>query len=205
MTETAATTNEMVHLDQLGAKPLDGLLDRKDLCDHLPCPWPPRCCRSGPVKSIPRHQDMGAALQTSTRQCGCITLKRLLAGGLMTFLSTPDAADTSLVNPLDEVESTLTDRYQTTVPQPVRRALGLRKRDRIRYEFRANGEVVLQRCSPDSDNDDPALAHFLTLLEQDIVNQPERLQPIGAELVERLHDLVDGIEVDLEEALPDEA
>jgi antitoxin PrlF len=29
----------------------------------------------------------------------------------------------------------LADRYQTTVPQPVRRALGLRKRDRIRYAF----------------------------------------------------------------------
>jgi bifunctional DNA-binding transcriptional regulator/antitoxin component of YhaV-PrlF toxin-antitoxin module len=28
---------------------------------------------------------------------------------------------------------------------PVRRALGLGKRDRIRYSFRANGEVVLQR------------------------------------------------------------
>ena len=79
------------------------------------------------------------------------------------------------------------------------------KRDRIRYEFRANGEVVLQRCSPDSENDDPALAPFLTLLEHDIVNHPERLKPIAAELVERLHDLVDGIEVDLEDALPDEA
>jgi antitoxin PrlF len=44
---------------------------------------------------------------------------------------------------LDGVESSLTDRYQTTVPQPVRRALGLGKRDRIRYSFRANGEVVL--------------------------------------------------------------
>ena len=31
-----------------------------------------------------------------------------------------------------EVESTLTDRYQTTVPQTVRRALRLGKRDKIR-------------------------------------------------------------------------
>ena len=106
---------------------------------------------------------------------------------------------------MEDVESALTDRYQTTVPQPVRRALGLRKRDRIRYAFRANGEVVLQRVSADSDNDDPALAPFLALLEQDIANHPERLQPIGAELVERLQDLVGGIEVDLEEALPDDA
>ena len=81
----------------------------------------------------------------------------------MAPLSTPDVAGASLGTPKDEVESALTDRYQTTVPQPVRRALGLRKRDRIRYAFRANGEVVLQRVSADSDNDDPALAPFLAL------------------------------------------
>ena len=102
----------------------------------------------------------------------------------MAPLSTPDVAGASLGTPQDEVESALTDRYQTTVPQPVRRALGLRKRDRIRYAFRANGEVVLERV---------------------IANHPERLQPISAELVEQLQDLVGGIEVDLEAALPDDA
>ncbi|NBD32458.1 MAG: regulator, partial [Cyanobacteria bacterium] len=28
-------------------------------------------------------------------------------------------------------ESTLTNRYQTTIPEPVRKALGLKKRDKI--------------------------------------------------------------------------
>ena len=46
---------------------------------------------------------------------------------------------------------------------------------------------------------------WLALLEQDIANHPERLQPISAELVEQLQDLVGGIEVDLEAALPDDA
>ena len=32
-----------------------------------------------------------------------------------------------------EVDSTLTDRYQTTVPEAVRRALKLGKRDKIHY------------------------------------------------------------------------
>jgi len=32
-----------------------------------------------------------------------------------------------------EAESTLTDRYQTIVPETVRRALRLRKRDKIQY------------------------------------------------------------------------
>lgn len=123
----------------------------------------------------------------------------------MVVLSSADAASTSIGATPDEVVSALTDRYQTTVPQPVRRALGLRKRDRIRYAFRANGEVVLQRVSPDPVEEDPALAPFLALLERDIASQPERLQPIGADLVQRLQDLVGAIEVNLDEALPDDA
>ena len=39
----------------------------------------------------------------------------------------------------------LTDRYQTTVPETVRRALRLGKRDKIHYTIRPDGEVVLSR------------------------------------------------------------
>ena len=105
---------------------------------------------------------------------------------------------------LEEVESSLTDRYQTTVPQPVRRALGLGKRDRIRYSFRANGEVVLQRVSPEAAEEDPALVPFLALIEQDISRHPERLQPITTDLVGRLHSLVGDLDVDLDAPLPDD-
>ena len=122
----------------------------------------------------------------------------------MAVLPSAGAAASGLDSPEQQVESALTDRYQTTVPQPVRQVLGLRKRDRIRYAFRANGEVVLQRVSNDPPDDDPALAPFLALLERDIASHPERLQPIGAELVQRLQDLVGGLEVDLDEALPDD-
>ena len=119
-------------------------------------------------------------------------------------LSSPDAADTSMGTLQEAVEAALTDRYQTTVPQPVRRALGLHKRDRICFAFRANGEVVLQRVSPDPGEEDPALAPCRALLEQDIASHPERLQPIGADLIQRLQDLVAAIEVDLDEVLPDD-
>ncbi|NQV09910.1 MAG: type II toxin-antitoxin system PrlF family antitoxin [Cyanobacteria bacterium] len=122
----------------------------------------------------------------------------------MAVLSSPADAASSVGSPQDEVVSALTDRYQTTVPQPVRKALGLRKRDRIRYAFRSNGEVVLQRVSPEVEVDDPALAPFLALLEQDISQHPDRLRPIIADLVSRLQDLIGGIEVDLEAPLPDE-
>ena len=57
------------------------------------------------------------------------------------------------------VESTLTDRYQTTVPETVRRALRLRKRDKIQYTIRPGGEVVLSRVAITGE-DDPVLGRL---------------------------------------------
>ena len=122
----------------------------------------------------------------------------------MAVLPPPASLSWAVDSLQEDVESTLTDRYQTTVPQPVRRALGLGKRDRIRYAFRSNGDVVLQRVTADPADDDPALAPFLALLEQDITRRPDRLRPISADLVGRLQDLVGSIEVDLDDPLPDD-
>ena len=99
-----------------------------------------------------------------------------------------------------EVESTLTDRYQTTVPETVRRALRLAKRDKIHYTIRPSGEVVLTRAEA-SDGDDPLLGQFLDFLARDIASHPERLQAVDVALVQRLQSLVGGMEVDLEAAL----
>lgn len=98
-----------------------------------------------------------------------------------------------------QVESTLTDRYQTTVPETVRRALRLGKRDRIRYTIRPDGEVVLTRAA--SKNDDPALAPFLGFLARDLAEHPERLQAVDAGLAQRIQALVDGVAVDLDAPL----
>ena len=127
----------------------------------------------------------------------------LLACPMAVFPASSPAA-TAGESLIEEVESALTDRYQTTVPQPVRRALGLRKRDRICYAIRANGEVVLQRLCPEPVEDDPALAPFLALLQEDIAAHPERLLPITANLANRLQELVGGIEVNLDAPLPDD-
>lgn len=96
-----------------------------------------------------------------------------------------------------EVESTLTDRYQTTVPETVRRALKLGKRDKIHYSIRPSGEVVLTRA----EGDDPVLGQFLGFLATDITRHPERLQAIDAAFVQRIQSLTGGIEVDLDAAL----
>lgn len=100
-----------------------------------------------------------------------------------------------------EVESTLTDRYQTTVPETVRRALRLGKRDKIHYSIRPGGEVVLTRVEV-SEGDDPVLGRFLAFLAHDIASHPERLQAVDAGFVRRLQSLVGGVEVDLDAALP---
>jgi antitoxin PrlF len=99
-----------------------------------------------------------------------------------------------------EVESSLTDRYQTTVPQTVRDVLKLGKRDKIQYTIRSSGEVVLTRAS-DAQSDDPLLDRFLTFLSNDIQKHPERLQSVDAGLVQRLQLLVGTSEVDFDAAL----
>ena len=99
-----------------------------------------------------------------------------------------------------EVESTLTDRFQTTVPETVRRALHLDKRDKIHYSIRSGGEVVLTRVEA-PEGDDPVLGQFLGFLALDIASHPERLQAINTSLVQRIQSLVGGIEVDLNAAL----
>lgn len=99
-----------------------------------------------------------------------------------------------------QVESTLTDRYQTTVPETVRRALRLGKRDKIHYTIRPDGEVVLTRAAA-GDGSDPALGAFLSFLARDLVAHPERVQAMDAQLVARIQNLVSGVEVDLDAPL----
>jgi antitoxin PrlF len=105
-----------------------------------------------------------------------------------------------------KLESTLTDRYQTTVPETVRRVLNLGKRDKIRYSIRPGGEVVLTRAVPDEqDEDDPVLGLFLDFLARDIAQHPERLRPLDPALMRSIDALVGHIEVDLEQPLsPDD-
>jgi antitoxin PrlF len=98
------------------------------------------------------------------------------------------------------VESTLTDCYQTTVPETVRCALRFGKRDKIHDSIRPSGAVVLT-CAEASDVDDPVLDQFLGVLARDFASHPERLRAVDAGLVERLQSLVGGIEVDLDAGL----
>lgn len=95
-----------------------------------------------------------------------------------------------------EAQSSLTERYQTTVPESVRRRLKLGKRDKILYTIRPDGDVVLSRALPAEDQD-PVLGQFLDFLARDMANNPQHLQPLDASLLERIRVLTEGVEVDL--------
>lgn len=99
-------------------------------------------------------------------------------------------------------ESTLTDRYQTTVPDVVRKALHLGKREKIRYTIQPDGNVLLSRADPDAS--DPVLDSFLAFLAGDIRSNPQRLQSVTPELASRVRQLVGDLEVDLDAPLDDE-
>ena len=99
-------------------------------------------------------------------------------------------------------ESTLTDRYQTTVPDAVRKALHLEKREKIRYTIQPDGNVLLSRA--DMNDEDPVLGSFLSFLASDIQKHPEYIQAATPELVSRIQGLVGGIDVDLDAPLDEE-
>lgn len=106
------------------------------------------------------------------------------------------------MNAILEAQSTLTDRYQTTVPEPVRRALGLQKRDAIHYEVLPGGDVRLSRAG--NRKSDPIVTAFLGLLGTDIAHKAN-VSLANAELVASIQQLVRGVELDLESALsPDD-
>jgi len=102
-----------------------------------------------------------------------------------------------------EAESTLTDRYQTTVPEPIRQVLKLGKRDKVHYTILDNGDVLMSR-GQEARSDDPALGHFLHFLSQDLAVHPERLQVLDSAWVERLQSLVGKVQFDLDAPLPDD-
>ena len=106
-----------------------------------------------------------------------------------------------MANALLVSESTLTDRYQTTVPDAVRKALQLNKREKIRYTIQSDGNVLLSRA--DQDEPDPALDGFLTFLANDIQQNPQRLKAVTPELVSRIQELVGDIDIDLDAPLDD--
>ena len=99
-------------------------------------------------------------------------------------------------------ESTLTDRYQTTVPDAVRKVLGLKKRDKICYTIQSEGQVVISRA--EQTESDPVLGKFLNCLARDMEKNPQHLKAINSDLVNRVQSLVSEVDVNFDAPLSDE-
>jgi antitoxin PrlF len=97
------------------------------------------------------------------------------------------------------IVSSVTDRFQTTLPKGVRDALGIRRGDQIAYQLQ--GDTVLLKRQSRENETDPALIGFLDLLERDIAAHPGRLRPVPDALVERARALAADVEVDLDAPL----
>lgn len=100
------------------------------------------------------------------------------------------------------LQSRLTDRYQTTVPEAVRRALNLNKRDKLEYRILPDGSVVMLRAV--IQEDDPALGAFLTFLVQDIQQAPSSIHALDSDWVNKIVTLTQGVEINLDEPLSEE-
>ena len=100
-------------------------------------------------------------------------------------------------------ESTLTDRFQTTIPAMVRKALGLAKGDKLEFLLDETGGIRLSRKTPEEPEEhvDPVLAGFLDLLAKDIEENPQNLREIDDSFWLAIDKLTEGVEVDLDEKL----
>lgn len=103
-----------------------------------------------------------------------------------------------------EISATITERGQTTVPAAIRRMLALGKRDHVVFRGLADGTVVIAKRSEESETTDPVIGKFLAFLGNDLVNSPNRIRPVPRDLVARGVALVEGVDFDLDAALPDE-
>lgn len=100
-----------------------------------------------------------------------------------------------------EIDATITERGQTTVPAAIRKMLGVRKGG-IVFKGLADGTVVIEP-KREADENDPALDEFLAFLERDIPANAA-IKPLDARFLKEIDALTEGVEVDLDAPLPDE-
>jgi len=91
-----------------------------------------------------------------------------------------------------EREAKVTAQGQTTVPAPIREALGVQAGDRITFAVDAGGTVTVRR----SEEPDPAIGAFLEFLASDMHRRPEAIRPLTSDLEKRLRELTADTEVD---------
>lgn len=96
-----------------------------------------------------------------------------------------------------EETSTITAKGQTTVPKPVRQALGVDYGGKIVFRVE-NGKVTVSK--PGVEHRDPALTGFLKLIERDI-SAGRNVRDLPKDVLASLRRSIKDVAVDLDETL----
>lgn len=106
------------------------------------------------------------------------------------------------VRPTLEIEATITERGQTTVPAAIRRMLGVQK-GAIVFKGMPDGTVIIEPKQAE-DEEDPVIAKFLNFLARDIEQNPQNLVPLTQEMLDESYSLVGDIDIDMDAPLEDD-
>ena len=105
------------------------------------------------------------------------------------------------VRPTLEIEATITERGQITVPAAIRKMLGVQK-GAVIFKGLPDGTVVIEpKQEPE---EDPVIAKFLEFLEKGIRENPHRLVPLTQEMLDESYRLVGDLDIDLDAPLEDD-
>ena len=96
-----------------------------------------------------------------------------------------------------EIEATITERGQTTVPAAVRKMLHVRKRGRVVFRGMPDGTVVIASKDEDEPHTDPVISQFLGFLERNMTERKDAIRPVPQSFLNDLRELSDG-EIDLD-------
>ena len=82
-----------------------------------------------------------------------------------------------------------------------------RQKARVRADVVGTGHVLISVVANDSsiEQEDPVVGAFLSFLERDMTERPDRIEPVSSSRIGRAMDLVADVEVSDEDPLPDDA
>ncbi len=101
-----------------------------------------------------------------------------------------------------EIAATVTRRGQTTMPAAIRKSLDVSSDGgSIVYRLEDDGQVTVAKFT---ETEDPAISAFLSFIGKDLVSNPGHLRSLTSGWLAEISQLVDGVEINLEEALKEE-
>jgi antitoxin PrlF len=106
------------------------------------------------------------------------------------------------VRPILEIEATITERGQITVPAAIRKMLGIGK-GAIVFKGLPDGTVTIEPKLPEEESD-PVIESFLAFLEKDMADNPHRLTPLTQNMLDDIDNLVGDLDIDLDAPLTDD-